>query len=282
MAAPYLIFDANYMARRAFYSRAGMLERGTIFGFLKDVAACLDYFQSQTAVFCWDSKHSERMRLFPRYKEARKKRIEGLNPKDFKRETHFYRQVHNLRDKILTRELGYANNFVQSGYEADDLIAVCCQTFPGRLVIVSADHDLYQLLSEHVRIWNPAQRKLMTFNSFVRKYDIYPDQWVDVKAIAGCSSDSIPGVGGAGEWRAVQYVCGQLGPKSKLYRKIIAAGELVERNRALIRLPFPGTEHCEPQRDSCSPERWRKFSKAYEMPFLAGLFSNHRRPYVKK
>lgn len=270
------IFDANYMARRAFFSATGRdLENGTVFGFLRDVAAALEYLSATTAVFCWDSALSKRFEIFPGYKASRAERYKKMDADERKREHGFQIDIVRISDHL--RDIGYANIFRQRGYEADDLIAAACAGFTGRKYLVSSDKDLWQLLAPDVSCWNPQQKKMTTRVSFCRSYKILPENWVEVKVIAGCETDDIPGVSGFGEPTAVKYIRDGLPKKSKLYGRIEAAAERVELNRRLVRLPFPGTQPCRPQPgDNPTAANWAAVAKKLQMPFLAGLFPGGR------
>ncbi len=99
------------------------------------------------------------------------------------------------------------------GYEADDLIG----TFASRaeqagmkVMIVTADADVYQLLSAHVSvlITRKGLSELEEYNQekLREQYGLTPAQWIDYKALKGDSSDNVPGVPGIGEKRAVQLL----------------------------------------------------------------------------
>ena len=88
--------------------------------------------------------------------------------------------------------------------EADDLIAELCMSEllkGNNVVIISGDADLFQMLRyPNVRIHN--LRKEITKEDVEEKYGVIPDYFADWKALAGDSSDNIPGVQGIGEKKA--------------------------------------------------------------------------------
>jgi len=274
------IVDVNYMARRAYYSRANLeLENGVIFGFLRDVAAELQFFAADTAVFCFDSLKSERMKIDPQYKCSRAERLKKMNADEYKAEMKFYEQVIALPRYL--RKIGYANIFQQDGYEADDLMAACCNSFPGRKFLISADRDLFQLLTSQVSCWNPQQKKMTSLTSFQKKYEIGPDEWVSVKAIAGCGTDDITGVRGVGEKTAIKYLRRDLGRHTAAYGAIRAATARIDTNRVLVRLPFPGCRACEPQPDdNPTADGWARAARKLGIPILARLAPGGRRKRV--
>jgi 5'-3' exonuclease len=86
--------------------------------------------------------------------------------------------------------------------EADDILgsmAIRAAAEEYRVVLVSGDKDLFQLVGERIvvrdtmkeRIWGPAEVQ--------ERYGISPGQFPDLLALMGDSIDNIPGVPGVGE-----------------------------------------------------------------------------------
>ena len=266
------IFDAGYLARRAFFAmgRRARFPNSTIFGFLRDVLAACDFLQAETAAFCFDSTESERRRIYADYKISRNRRYQKMTTAERVQEAEFHIDVARLPQILNT--IGYQNVFYQKGYEADDLMASAVGYFPGRLFLVSADKDLWQLISERVSCWNPQTKKLMSLRGFYKIYGIEPDDWIRVKSIAGCNTDDIPGVPGVGDVTAAKYLRGELKADSMAFERIGEAEEMISRNRVLVRLPFPGTQNCEPQiNDRPTPAGWRAAASDLDMPGLHKL-----------
>ena len=76
--------------------------------------------------------------------------------------------------------------------------------------ILTGDRDLFQLIDERIRILIPS-RDASGYDSFgaaevQAKYGYTPEQVVDFKALAGDSSDNIPGVKGIGEKSALSLL----------------------------------------------------------------------------
>ena len=102
-----------------------------------------------------------------------------------------------------------------SGYEADDVIATVVTRVRelARLegtskacVVVSSDKDLYQLVSEDVRLWDPYKRVFIGRDGVLSKFGVGPERVVDVQSLAGDSADNIPGVPGIGLKTAAKLV----------------------------------------------------------------------------
>lgn len=233
-----LIVDASALCYAAFYGVGGLGTAqgptGVIYGFFNQLQTICRMQQVAHIVFCWDSKQSHRRRIFPGYKDRSKKK------KDPKL-VEAYGQFVQLRDEIIPR-LGFVNSFHATGFEADDLIAsVCRMCAPAsgqHYIIASTDHDLYQLLQPDVSMYLFNKRQMYTERDFVREYSMHPLFWADVKAIAGCTSDTVPGIPGIGEKTAVKYISQEV-PHPKI--DCIEGKRIIQRNKKLVTLPYPGT-----------------------------------------
>ena len=85
--------------------------------------------------------------------------------------------------------------------EADDIIASVVKRFTAlghKVVVVSGDKDLLQLVSDEVIMWDPMKDKVIDQEAVVKKYGVRSDQLLDLFALIGDSSDNIPGVPGVG------------------------------------------------------------------------------------
>ena len=95
------------------------------------------------------------------------------------------------------------------GFEADDLIATYARLAEeqGRPVtIVSSDKDLMQLIRPGVRMFDPMKYKPIGEAEVMEKFGVAPGKVVDVQALAGDSSDNVPGVPGIGVKTAAQLI----------------------------------------------------------------------------
>lgn len=89
------------------------------------------------------------------------------------------------------------------GVEADDVIGTLATKAVARgfeAVLVTGDKDFFQLVSDHVRVYNPRDEGTWYDAAAVQeKFGVRPDQVVDVMALMGDSVDNIKGVPGIGE-----------------------------------------------------------------------------------
>lgn len=113
------------------------------------------------------------------------------------------------------------------GYEADDVIGTVTKQAEEQGVqvrIITGDRDLLQLLTENVTVQLPSRGgpdTVFDIPAFVEKYQIQPEQLVDVKALQGDSSDNIPGVKGIGEKGATKLLL-EYGTLDNIYANIDA------------------------------------------------------------
>lgn len=261
MAKTWLVLDCNFLGHRSLHTSGELtfegVQTGTIFGFLNQVLDLQEMFGTGDVVFAFDSKTSRRKKIFPAYKQ--KRHSKDLTEEERAALDEFRVQMKRLR-KLLLPSLGFSNVLQVKGLEADDIIASVTQRSLGpadSAIIVTADHDLLQLVSEQVMFYNPNKRQRVTLQNFQHITGVRrPAQWTKVLEIAGCRTDEVPGVGGVGEKTAVQYINGLLKPESKKYKTIVGGGTIRELNQRLTCLPFAGTPSFTLQRSVLCREQW--------------------------
>lgn len=266
MDSLWLLLDCDYLCHRARYSMGDLSWKGAatgvIYGFLQAVIHLQEQFQTDKVAFCFDSKHSKRQDIYPDYKAQRKNR-QTLTPDEKEFERAFHIQRVKLRKEYLP-EIGFNNIFQQRGYESDDLLARISLDLPktDQAIIVTADQDIYQCLSDVVKMYNPQKRELMTIQKFKRVYGIHPAMWARVKALAGCSSDNVKGLPGIGEKTVLKWMTTELKPTTKAYQKLDSqeAEQYIVQNLPLVSLPFKGTHRIKLQDDNITRVGWRKVS----------------------
>ncbi len=267
MTKLWLILDVPSMAHRAFHAMGGLSHEGkgtgAIFGVLRDVIGLRERFEPDNFVFCFDGRNNKRRKMCPEYKAGRRRALDREERRAF---DNLRGQIDRLHRYHL-KAIGFRNVFRQEGYEADDLIAEACRSLPNgdfenpigdKAIVVSSDGDLYQLLSERVTMWSLHRKKLLSADWFRREYGIGPDLWADVKALAGCSSDELPGIERVGERTAILFLNGDLKNTTKAHRKIIEGNGIYKRNIELTRLPMVGVGKMELREDKVSEKRWNQ------------------------
>ncbi|MDQ0395826.1 DNA polymerase I [Labrys monachus] len=172
------------------------------------------------------SEESFRKELYPPYKAHRPPPPEELVP-----------QFPLMRDAVRAFGLRPVE---QIRYEADDLIATYCRIAVeggADVTIVSADKDLMQLIRPGVVMFDPASgdqkakgsrpERVIGEAEVLEKFGVTPDKVVDVQALAGDSTDNVPGVPGIGVKTAAQL----LNEYGDLETLLARAGEIKQAKR---------------------------------------------------
>jgi DNA polymerase I len=110
----------------------------------------------------------------------------------------------------------------QAGYEADDLIGTLARQAEQAgydVVIVTGDKDMLQLVTSHVRIYDPVKDKWSSNAECVAKFGVEPSRVIEVMGLMGDASDNIPGVKGIGEKTAMKLIA-QFGTIDELLRRL--------------------------------------------------------------
>jgi 5'-3' exonuclease len=145
-----------------------------------------------------------------------------------------YKATRSATPEELTAQLPVVHRIVDAmeapvlsmdGYEADDLIGTVAHQVEKehpdvRVIILSADQDLLQLVTDQTAVYSPGiapkQPTLFTPAAVQEKYGFAPKQMIEYKALRGDPSDNLPGVPGIGEVTAKQLL-GQFGTIDTLY-----------------------------------------------------------------
>jgi len=233
-----LIVDGRYLAYRTVYSQNKKLsyqgrDTGMIFGFFKTLQSIANKLEVDNTVIMFDVTKTVdgiRREEFEGYK-VRELKFD-LDPKEVAQRKQFELDYHDLL--VISHKLGFAVYTLEK-YEADDTIAMFCRQFGGKKIIATRDEDMYQLINENTFVFDPSNNKKKDLKWFMKEYGITPEQWIDYKAIAGCKSDTVPGVPGMGEKRTLQYLKGE----KKWEKKVKDAEALYKMCYNLVILPHP-------------------------------------------
>ncbi len=135
----------------------------------------------------------------------------------------------------VTEALGMTA-FIDDRYEADDIIGTLTHrlTQDGhRVVIVSNDKDLAQLVSDKVCFWDFARNRKFDAQKVNEFFGVRPDQMVDLLALMGDSVDNIPGVQGIGKKTAVALLQ-KFDNLEEIYRNLHQVEDLAIRGAASV------------------------------------------------
>ena len=197
----YLI-DGSGFVFRAFHAlppltRPDGTPVNAVLGFTNMLWKILRETDADHAAVIFDSgRHTFRNDLYEPYKANRGETPEELIPQF-----------------PLVREAAGAFNLASielEGFEADDLIAAyshAAQARGARVTIVSADKDLMQLVdAELVVMYDYFKNREIGPDQVRERFGVGPERVIDVQALAGDSSDNVPGVPGIGVKTAAQLI----------------------------------------------------------------------------
>jgi DNA polymerase I len=157
-----------------------------------------------------------RNKLYPDYKAHRPPAPDDLIP-----------QFPLIREAVRAFDLPCLE---QGGFEADDLIATYAREAGERgatTTIVSSDKDLMQLVTDQVTMFDTMKDRRIGIAEVIEKFGVPPEKVVEVQALAGDSTDNVPGVPGIGIKTAAQLIV-EYGDLETLLKR---AGEIKQPKR---------------------------------------------------
>ena len=157
--------------------------------------ALADKDVAHLAVIFDTSRRTFRSEIYPEYKAHRPPPPEDLIP-----------QFSLVRDATRAFNVPCIE---MEGFEADDLIATYADQAVAagyEVVIVSSDKDLMQMVGDHVSMQDPMKQTVIREDQVKEKFGVGPDKVIDVQALAGDSSDNVPGVPGIGVKTAAELI----------------------------------------------------------------------------
>lgn len=206
-APKLVVIDGKSVFYRGYYAMPNLATKdgtptGGVFGFATMALEVIRRLKPDYVAVAWDKPKTnirKRLELYPEYKAGRKPA-----PPDF------YAQVPILQD--LLKAFGWPL-YELDDYEADDImgaLAVQASKKDIETLLVTSDMDMLQLVNDRVHVYalktGLSNIELYSPKSFEAKYGIGVEQFLDLKAIKGDSSDNIPGVPGIGEKGAVELL----------------------------------------------------------------------------
>lgn len=205
MAKKFAIIDGKSVFYRGYYAMSNLTTSdgtsvGGVYGFTAMAIELIKKYQPDYVAVAWDKSKTNirsRTKIYPEYKAGRKPA-----PPDF------YAQIPILRE--LLSDFGWPL-YEADDYEADDIIGTLANQADEHgdidTLMITSDLDMLQIVDHNTRLY--ALKKGFTdieefdIAALESKYGIKKDQFLDLKALKGDSSDNIPGVPGIGEKTAI-------------------------------------------------------------------------------
>jgi len=236
------LVDGSGFIFRAFHgipmmTRADGVPVNAVYGFTSMLMRLIQDAGSDHLAVIFDAgRETFRNAIYPDYKAHRPDCPEELVP-----------QFPLIRDVVRAFNVACVE---QPGFEADDLIATytrLAREKGAEVTIVSSDKDLMQLVGDGVGMLDHLKNKTIGPAEVFEKFGVSPDKVVDVQALAGDSTDNLPGVPGIGVKTAAQLItdygdldtllarAGEI-KQPKRRESLIEHAELARISRQLVKL----------------------------------------------
>lgn len=243
-----MVVDGHSLAYRAFFAlpvenftTKDNQHTNAIYGFLSMFVNLIKAEQPTHVAVAFDtSRHSFRTDEYPEYKATRSE-----TPQEFRGQIPLLQDcLEAMSIRVLTKE----------GIEADDILATLSTQGAAQgydVLVVSGDRDTIQLVTDDVTLLYPSVQGVSQLKRYdpatvQERYGVRPEQYPDIAALVGETSDNLPGVPKVGEKTAVKWLT-QFGSLDELLErsgeiKGVVGGNLrdhiddVRRNRKLNRL----------------------------------------------
>ena len=196
----YLIDGSGYIYRAFFalppLSTTNGLPTSAIYGFITMLQKVVRERRPDYLAVVFDEKGpTHRHQQFKEYKAQRRPMPDSLSQQI----PYIHRAVDAFAIPVVKCE----------GFEADDLIgtlALQAVAAEVEVVIVTADKDMFQLLSPSIQIYDPVKDKVLTEADCLTRFGVAPARVIEIMGLMGDSIDNIPGVKGIGEKTARKLI----------------------------------------------------------------------------
>ncbi|MBE0597410.1 MAG: DNA polymerase I [Desulfuromonadales bacterium] len=196
----YLIDGSSYIYRAYFAIRHLSTSQGVatnaVYGFTNMLLKVMREEHPDHLAVIFDAKGPTfRKEIYPQYKANRVAMPDDLVP-----------QIPLIKEVVRALRLPA---FALEGFEADDIIATLVRRFVAegmQITVVTGDKDLLQIVGEQVRLYDTMRDKFSGLPEVAERFGGPPSVVTDVLALAGDTSDNIPGVPGIGEKTARELI----------------------------------------------------------------------------
>lgn len=222
MGKRIVIIDGNSLINRAYYAmqRPMITSDGTytqgIYGFINMLNRIIQDNEPDYMAVAWDLKAPTfRHKEYADYKAGRHKMPIELAM-----------EIPIMKEILAAMNI---SNLELEGFEADDIIGTLANMSEAEglePLIITGDKDALQLASDKVKVLitrkGITEFDLYDRNKMVERYELTPEQFVDLKGLMGDQSDNIPGIPGVGEKTGI-----------KLLKQFNTVEELIRRSEEI-------------------------------------------------
>ncbi|MCK4858440.1 MAG: DNA polymerase I, partial [candidate division Zixibacteria bacterium] len=203
----FFLIDGSALAYRSYYAfqrnplrTSSGEETSVAFGFAATILRLVTQEQPTHLAVLFDCREPTfRHKMYPAYKQNRK-----AMPEEMREQLPRLNEILEVMDVTTLRA---------PGFEADDLIGTIASKAAAagwEVVIVSGDKDLFQLIDDRIKMLNLRKTteagEWFDREAVKAKMGVYPEQIIDLLALAGDSSDNVPGLAGVGPKTALKLL----------------------------------------------------------------------------
>lgn len=205
MLGKFVIIDGSSLVHRAFYAlplltTASGQYTNAVYGFTTMMVKLLAELKPDFMVVAFDKgKITFRNDAYAEYKAHRKPTPRELSEQ--------FPLTKNVLAALGIRVIE------EAGFEADDIIgtlAAKAGQAGHNVIVVTGDRDALQLIAPHTQVMltkkGISEMDIYDSQAFQAKYNVLPQQQIDIKGLMGDVSDNIPGVPGVGEKTAIKLI----------------------------------------------------------------------------
>lgn len=211
-----ILIDSNALIHRAYHAlpplktKKGVLVNA-VYGFVSVLLKVLRELKPDYLAATFDLAGPTFREI--EYKEYKAKRV--------KPPQEMYDQIPLIKQILQTLNIPI---YEKQGFEADDVIGTITSATPNlETLIVTGDLDTLQLVDKNTKIYTLKKgiKDTIIYDAAAvfERYDLKPEQMIDLKGLKGDPSDNIPGVPGIGEKTAIELLK-KFGSLKNLYQQI--------------------------------------------------------------
>ncbi len=215
-----VVLDANALMHRAYHALPPLKNKegkivNAVYGFLNILFKIINDLKPDYLSAAFDVQGPTFRNL--EYQDYKAKRV--------KPSQEFYDQIPIIKEFLRSLSIPI---YQKKGFEADDVIGTIVTIVEAaekeiKIIIVSGDLDILQLASQQTEVHSPVsgmkETRIYNQQEIKKRYQISPEQIIDLKALKGDPSDNIPGVPGIGEKTAVNLIK-KFGSLKNLYQDL--------------------------------------------------------------
>jgi DNA polymerase-1 len=231
---PTLVIDGDNLLHRAYwiskdkFINSKGVDTGVTYSGIRMVKNYVDQFGASNIYIAWDKRlvsptpvTNFRKEILGAYKGNRPKGPDA---------SAVHAQEDTFRSVLSSLGIRHLHPYT---LEADDVIGWLSRRIEGKIVIISNDADLLQLINENVAVFNPIKKITVDHLNFKDIIGVDLKDYVSYRAIQGDTSDNIDGVRGYGPKKATKFILN----KDEEIRKLTAEQlAIYDRNVRLMDL----------------------------------------------